>query len=130
MHLNCRYSVYLLKQQMIVLKSLYIRHSEWGAKTIILPPITNFVILRRLVFKGALEKARLIDTLKTHTDKTKYENLLKSYNLKIQNFLPTRATTKSKIDHVITRFPKKPELYHWLFQITTRLNLLYHFYHA
>ena len=44
--------------------------------------------------------------MKTHIIRTKYKNLLESYNFKIQNFLPTRVPTKSKtcIDHVITSF--------------------------
>ena len=45
--------------------------------------------------------------MKTHIDRTKYKNLLESYNCKIQDVLPTRVTMESKtcIDNVITSFP-------------------------
>ena len=47
--------------------------------------------------------------MKTHVDRSKHENLLKSYNFKIQRFSLSRVTTNSKIciDHVIASFPKE-----------------------
>ena len=65
------------------------------------------LLLKSLKYESFLFGDFIIDTLKDETNNKRYESILKTYDLSVQNSEPTRVTPTSKtcLDHFISSSP-------------------------